>query len=240
MSSLFFELTLAETKDCILAKDLMGTPTDAGVSYSLSNIQLLASYLKSPSLTNYWNSNAISYHVIDYSRRYETVTSKSALVRLPSAHSSLDGIVTVLREQSAMQGGMLYAGKNTNFVGGLDTSNLYINSHLFYDVDTDSNEQRYLHLASVFPKIKESENFSYHAYNLGGQFVLGVKVSAAPPEFSTHLISGTNTRNLTSDLVLKLTMYDIPPTPIVATTFLMASVLIHSDGSARGDLRIKY
>jgi hypothetical protein len=70
--------------------------------------------------------------------------------------------------------------------------------------------------------------------------MLGIKVSAAPSEFASHLLSGTNTRNLTSDIVLKLDLVAAPTSPLVATTFLMSSCLIHSDGSARGDLRIKF
>jgi hypothetical protein len=239
MSKLHFELTLNDAKNCLITKGVP-SPEAQGISYNMSDIQCLTTYLRSKSLSAYFDSNPLAFHVTDYSRRYETIISKSALVRLPSAHTSLNGLVTVLRSQDQLLGGIDIASKNTNFLSLYHTSNLYLNSSLYFDVDTDSNEQRYRQLADVFPSITHSENFTHALYNTGGSHMLGIKVSAAPSEFAGHLLSGTNVRNLTSDIVLKIDLIDVPASPLVATTFLMSSCLIHSDGSARGDLRIKY
>jgi hypothetical protein len=139
-----------------------------------------------------------------------------------------------------VNGGAGVSGKLTDYLNPYEETNLYVNSSLLYDVSVDSNEQRYRHLADVLPGIKESRHYTSAVYNGGGGHILGIKVNAAPTEFAGQLMSGTATRNLNSDMVIKMTMKEVPSTPLIATTFLMASCLIHSDGTARGDLKIKF
>jgi hypothetical protein len=233
LSTIFFELTLQDSAKCLWNPDT--NPT-----YNISDIQCLCTYLKSASLSSYFNSQPLAFHVTDYSQRYSTITTQSALVRLQSAHTSLNSIMTVVRAQTQMNAPTDTRYKMGEFLNPYQSSNLYVNSSLWYDVDIDSNEQRFRNLVDVVPAIKNSQYVTAAAYNDGPMHILGIKVSAAPSEFSQQLLSGTSTKNLTSDLVLKLNLVSQPTDPLIATSYLLSSCLIYTDGAARGDLKIRF
>ena len=97
MNNLSIELQLDTASNC-----LRGTSNT--LSYSLSDIELLTQYIRSPSLSSFYNSNPLSMHVTNLSMRYQTINEQKALVRMSSSHSSLDSIVTILREQVRLNG----------------------------------------------------------------------------------------------------------------------------------------
>jgi hypothetical protein len=148
--------------------------------------------------------------------------------------------MTVVRAQTQMNAPTDTRYKMGEFLNPYQSSNLYVNSSLWYDVDIDSNEQRFRNLVDVVPAIKNSQYVTAAAYNDGPMHILGIKVSAAPSEFSQQLLSGTSTKNLTSDLVLKLNLVSQPTDPLIATSYLLSSCLIYTDGAARGDLKIRF
>jgi hypothetical protein len=151
-------------------------------------------------------------------------------------------MITVLRAENTINGGTGVGGKLTKFLNPYESTNVLINSSLLFDVNVDSAEQRYRHTADVLPSIQTSKFYTPSVFNdpLGGGTILAIKLSAAPTEFSDQLLSGTATRNLNTDIAIQMTLNEVPTSPLVATTFMLSSVLIHSDGTSRGDLRIKF
>jgi hypothetical protein len=237
MSNLIVEITLAPPEKCLVTES-----ASSDASYTLSNLELLCSYLRSPSISQYLNSNRLSFHVTDFTTRRSTIQNLDNLVRLPSAHTSLDSIVTVFRDETLLTGGLTQQLKQTRFTNpGLKSSQLLVNGSLFYDQDTNSDEQRYLHMRDVMPQLSNSINYQAATYNEGGgSFILGTKLSASPTAFRDVLVSGTSTKNLNSDIILRLGLRNTPANPIVCTTFMQSSCLVYSDGTANSDLRIRY
>jgi hypothetical protein len=117
---------------------------------------------------------------------------------------------------------------------------MFINGQLFYEEDISSPFERWVHMKSVYPDIKNSEFFDSEKYGTNGHVICN-RLASAPHRF-THLLSGTKTSSLNSDVVLKLDLVATPPETLVTTSFLTASALVYLDPvtGGRGDLKIRY
>jgi hypothetical protein len=89
----------------------------------------------------------------------------------------------------------------------------------------------------VFEGVKSSENFANYDST---HFVLGNKLSAAPSDFDKYLTSGKKSSSMNSDISVKLNLFDVPSSPIVATTYMISTVLMQLDAGGRGDIRVTY
>jgi hypothetical protein len=163
--------------------------------------------------------------------------AQTELLRLSSSVTSLDSIVTLFRYQSLINGGMSSIEKHSTSVNIVSASNVYINSQLFREVDTDSTEEHFTNFKDVFPHVCSSENFEDFDTNY---FVLGNKLSAAPADFDKYLTSGKKSSAMNSDISVKLNLYTVPSSAIVATTFMISTVLMQLEAGGRGDIRVTY
>ena len=229
IGNLTFELHLDDPQNCLSSDNPQFT-------YSLSKIECLAQYIRSPSLSSYFQSNPLQFHVRDYTMRYSTINERNALVRMSSSHTSVDSIITLLRSADRLNGGRAIADKKGERINGLESTNLYVNSKQFYDIDVDSVAQRWQHFKSVYPHVKHSSEFTDFDST---SHVITTKLSASPVEFSDRLISGVKSSSLNTDIVQKLTFVDQPVSPIIATSFISSSVLIYLDSNTK-DLKIRY
>ena len=216
-----------------LPSDSPGQP-----NFNISNIEILCDYIRSASISQYYQSNPLSFHVVDYSHRYNILLSQQALCRFSSAHSSLNKILTIMRRQSNTVGTSILGKLHDTYSGeNMHSYNVHVNNQLFYEEAIDSLEQSYSHFKKSFPKLCTSEWFD-REYNTT-KHLLCVDLAAAPPSFRKELSSGKKTSALNSDIVMKVDFTGVPDSAIRADSFLMSDVLIYLDGP-KGDLKIKY
>lgn len=222
------------------AKCLFSTADVPTFSYNLSDVEILCTYIRSASLSSYFNSNPISYHVVDYSYRYSTILSQNALLRFQSSATSLDAIVTFLQDSAVKNGDIKTQFKFDLCVNPIANNDLFINNTLYYEEPVDSNEQRWEELTSIFPKIEDSEWFD-RSYQTT-KHLIGTRLMSTSEKFQKALLSGKKTSAFNTDITLRLNLTAPPATPLVASSFLISSVLIYLDQSSgnRGDLRIQY
>jgi hypothetical protein len=232
MNDIRIELTLNSAASCLTSD--VTSPT---LDYHMSDVELLTNYIRSQSLSNHFNTAGVQFHCTNYSHRYQTLLAQTELLRLSSSVTSLDAIVTLFRYQSTINAGLGAQGKFTSSANVISASNVYINSQLFREVDTDSTEEHYVNFEETFPHVASSENFGGFGTN---EFVLANKLSAAPVDFDRFLTSGKKSSAMNSDISLKLQLSAVPESAIVATTFMVSTVLIQLDQSGRGDLKITF
>jgi hypothetical protein len=235
MNDLHVEFTMQAAEKCLYSDS-----PESKLSYNLSNVEMLATYYRSASLSQYFNASPVSFHVHDFSHRYSTVLSQNSLVRFQSSHSSLDGIVTFLQLASVKNGGLSQLDKVDLCVNPIKDTDLYINNQLYYEEPVNSNEQRWLEATSMYECLKTSEWFDFR-YNTTRHFIFNRLISTAA-KHQGSLISGTRTSQLNTDITLRLNLTAPPEEPVIATSFLISSVLIYLDktSGARGDLKIQY
>jgi hypothetical protein len=197
--------------------------------------------IRSPSISSWFNVNGVQFHVKDYQLRYSNINDQKALVRFSSSHQNLDSIVTLIRQQSYLSDiNRPSKFDYTDSAENIEKTNIYINGTLFYDEDISSPFERWVHMKSVYPEIENSEFFDSDRFGTNGHVICN-RLASAPHRF-THLLSGTKTASLNSDVVLKLDLVVAPTETLVATSFLTASALVYLDPvtGGRGDLKIRY
>ena len=94
LSDIHIELFLNTGVKCLYSA------TDGSPTFNISDIELLLSYISSPSIQSHLNSNPISFHITDVTHRYNPVVSQETNVRLSSNHNSLNSITTLLRTEA--------------------------------------------------------------------------------------------------------------------------------------------
>ena len=211
---------------------------DKSPTFRLEQVELLCDYIRSPSISQYFASNPLSFHVTDYSHRYNALLTLQSLARFSSAHTSLNKILTIMRPQTRVSGFDIF-DKMGNWCPGTDTReyNVHVNNQLFYEQAVDSTEQAFLHFARAFPMLCKSAHFD-QGFNTNKHLIC-VDVTAAPAAFQKEISSGKRTANLNSDIVLKIEFTDTPAEAIRADSYLMSDALIYLDGM-KGDLKIRY
>jgi hypothetical protein len=231
MSDLHLELWLETPARCLYSA---GDPTP---DFNISEIELLTTYVRSPSVEQYFRSNPLSFHITDYSHRYNNVLNQQNLIRLSSSHSSLNKVLTVLKAQASTSA-VDEPGKMTSFHSGelIKSHNVFLNNTLLYEEDVDSRPESWQHFRTAFPAVHSSEFFDAR-YNTDRN-VIAVDVQACP-RFHTAITSGVSTSSMNSDTVIRLNLTSAPNWPLRSDSYLMSDALVYLD-SARGDLKIKY
>lgn len=214
---------------------LYSPATDTAATYTLSNIEILSSYIESPSLANYFQSNPMSLTVYDYSARYQTIADTLSQVRLSSSSTSLNGIFALMRAQNVESSIGTQNKLTTTNALTLQSYQLLVNQMQFFDEPIASFSQFFNELCHLFPKAEKASWFT--ALYSSTRFVCGIRVSAAPTRFAESLTSGIKTSALNNEIVLQLTFASAPATQRV-DTFLESDVVIFRDASTR-DLQIR-
>ena len=231
ISDLHVEFWLDTPSRCLYA----GTEE---AKYTIKNVELLCDYIRSPSLSQWYASNPLSFHVVDYSHRLNMINTSQSLCRFSSSHTSLNKIITILRRQ-ARTIGLQNTDKLTQFVDGskIVSYNVYVNNHLFYEQAVNSVQESFMHFKKSFPAVAHSEWFDI-GFN-ESKNIICVDLTAAPPAFQHAISSGQKTSNLNSDLVLKIEFVSSPEDAIRADSFLFSDALIYLENN-KGDLKIKF
>ena len=218
------------------AATLLYSPAvDTAANYTISNIEILSSFIESPSLASYYQQHPMGYTVKDYSARYATIAESLAQVKLSSSSTSLNGFLTVIRAQNAEASiGTQNKMTVTNALT-LQSANLLVNQQWFWDQAVSSFPQLFNELTHMYPKAEQSKWLN--ALFTTTRYFTAVRVSAAPTRFADSLTSGLKTSSLNNDLVLQLQFASAPAIQRV-DTFLQSDVVIYRDSSTR-DIQIK-
>ena len=91
--------------------------TEVNPWYKMTDIHFLATYLGSPSLSNYWSSAPISFHVENISHRFQNMRDNTNILRIPSAFTSLRSMLILLRKQTRVDATVDTAKRAQNFIG---------------------------------------------------------------------------------------------------------------------------
>ena len=232
-SDLHIEFTLERPDRCLRTND-----STAHVDYELANIELRCTYLKSSSLSQYYNQNGLSFHVLDYSHRLNMINTSVGQCRFSSSHQSLNKIITLLRLQSRTIG-FTVPEKFTNCLNGvsIDSFNLYLNSASFFDQPVGSVNESFMLFLKAYPELANSLYFDRdYAYRRN---VIVVDLTSAPTSFSSMIQSGTKTAAMNSDCLLRIDLRDQPTDTVRADSYMVSDCLVYLE-NGKGDLRVRY
>ena len=234
MNDLTLELWTNKAEDCLTS------PTDVtgAFDFRLERVEVDCRYLKSPSLSAYFNANPIKFSVVDYSHRYESILTKQALVRFSSSHSSLDKFLVIFRDSATATGGTKVKDKfNTFTLSDLLEANVYINSHLYKEEDIDSIQECWAEARKAFPDLACSDWFDLDYKT--SKFFFALNLTSAPHDFYKKIQSGVKSSSLNSDIALKLNLAAIPTAPIRVDMYLISTATVYLSQPG-GDLKIQY
>ena len=229
LSDIHIECFLNTGVKCLFGTD--GSPT-----FNISDIELLLSYISSPSIQSHLNSNPISFHITDVTHRYNPVVSQETNVRLSSNHNSLNSITTLLRTEANLASAD-YQGKYTRFYDGSNHSeyNTLVNGRLLYEepIDTATPEQFQI-VSHAHNEVLRATYFN----DFEGEHHLISDSLKAARHFST-LISGERTVGHNSDIIQRVRLNAIPNSPVRCDSFLYSDIRVYATGPA-GDLKVEY
>jgi len=214
---------------------LYSPATDNAATYTLSNIEILSSYIESPSLADYFRQTPMALTVSDWSARYQVISDTLSQVRLSSSSTSLNGFLAILRAQNIESSiGQIDKQTVTNALT-LSSVNLLVNQQNFFDEPIASFQQLMNELQHFLPKSEQATWFT-SAYATT-RYMTGIRVSAAPSRFADSLTSGIKTASLNNEIVLQLTFASAPAAQR-CDTWLQSDVVLYRDPSTK-DLQIK-
>ena len=219
------------------AQVLYSPANDGASTFSLSDIEILSDYIRSRSISSYFQSNGVRFHVTDISHRFGNVISQQNLIRLSSAHSSLNKTLTVLRP-TTQPGDIDVQNRLSSYYSGANFAslNVFINGSLYFEEDVISVEELWHQLHKAFGEVHTSDWFNT-LFNTTRN-VVAVNLQAAP-EFEKTLSSGVKTAALNSDVVLRVNFTGVPASALRSDTFLFSDALVSLEQRG-GDLKISY
>ena len=232
MSALNIDITLESANKCLV------NVNGEVINYSISNVQMRCDYIRSPSISQYFNSNPIGFHVTDYSSRLAVVNSQIAMIRFSTSHSSLTSILSVMRNQSGVSD-QKSGGKFTTFYQGSDIENFncFMNSRMLFDQAVSGPVESFSLLKKAFPQVESSQWYDNNFMNW--KHLIAIPLSAAPVSFSKTVKSGVDTTNMNTDALLQINFKAQPAVPYRVDSFLISDVTITLE-NGRGDLKLRY
>ena len=211
--------------------------TDGAATYKLRNIELLTTYVTSPSLSQHFNSSSVNFNVTDVTHRYNPVLSQQTLLRLSSNHNSLNSLITIMRTQANVDS-IDVADKYESWYSGtnIEKYNTFVNNVLLYEEDVDSGLERWRLIQETIPEMHTSEHFDVDY--LDSKSFLAVNLQSCR-HFADRITSGVKTSAHNSDIVKRVNLTAIPVAPVRADSYLYSDAVI-SLGPRGGDLKISY
>ena len=209
---------------------------DPNCGFVMSNIELHANYLSSKSISSFFATRPVQFHITDVSHRFNNCVGQTSLLKFSSAHTSLTKIITLLRDNTTLS--VAHPDRVSLGVSAqiIDKFQLFVNSARVYDVDVDSTEQMWRHFVDAFQPILQSVWFDQDYEK--NRFLLVNNLTSAPADFSESIISGIKTSAHNSDTALQI-QFRAPPINIVADSFLLCDALI-SLPMGKSDLMLQY
>ena len=230
---LHFEIWLEKPERALYSID-----DDTSATFSLSNIELLANYITSPSISQYFAQNGLKFSTVDISHRYNPMLSQESLIRCSSSHQSVSSIVNMIRKVSQIDS-IGTPGKFEVFDSGENRAdfNVLVNNTLFFEENVNSVEQTWKFLTSIFPKAEFSTFFNENYLTTGN--ILPLWLNAAPSEFSQLITSGIKTSAINSDITFRVKR-KLPVTePLRADSFIRADAVVYLP-SRGSDLKVNF
>jgi len=217
---------------------LFSSTGDQEATFSISNVELLTEYITSPSISQFFNSNPLRFNVVDLSHRYNPILNQEFLLRLSSSHASLNGILTVIREQARVTD-IAATEKFETFDAGVNRENynILINSLQWFEQNEASIGESWKHLTDLFP-CAEYANFFDSSFE-GEHNVLATNLMAAPSEFQRVLTSGVQTGAMNSDITYRIRRSTAPAAALRADSYLYSDAVVYLEGIGR-DLKIRF
>jgi hypothetical protein len=196
------ELYLADGK-----KVLSSATNNASAAYSVSDVQILCEYLSSPSLVQFYDSNPLSFHIPNYSHRYQTTADARSVLRMPSSVTSLSKIIIVFRNQSVVDSttSLNVADRAQSMVPYSDIIDfqLFCNQQPFFsEAITYTGVELWNETQKAIPGIENSSYFTNAnlSQQVGGSGPLAISLVSAPQKFVDAIISGIKTSSHSSDI----------------------------------------
>lgn len=234
-SDLIFECYMAKPDDILALETANGSDK---ADYFLTQVYIDCRYLRSASLSQYYNQNGLKFSVVDITNRYESIQTQEALIRFSSSHSSLDKVLILFRDSTVATGGIQQKNKlNTFTLADNVKFNLYVNQVLFNEEDVKSVEESWLNAIEAFPLLKRSSWFDTN-YN-GTKYFVAFDLTSSPYEFAREIESGIKTSAHNNDVALRITLKGVPANHVRADVFLFSSAVVFLDPRGSGDLKLK-
>ena len=224
-----------EIWNCTGPETLHSPLGDQGCTFTMSDMEMHANFMSSKSISSYFATRPVQFHINEVSHRFNNCTGQTSLLKFSSAHSSLNRIITLLRDTGAASVEHGERASRGISAQALDKFQLFINSVRYYDVDVDSTEQMFGHFKNAFPKICYSEWFDDYS---GTKFLLVNNLMSAPSDFAESVLSGVRTSSINSDTALQI-QFKMAPNNIVADSFLLCDGLITLP-AGRSELTLSY
>ena len=239
------ELFLQEPK-----KILYSASADVTANYTMSDIQLHSEYISSPSLGSFFDVNGVSFHVDNFSHRFQEINSVKNVLRIPSAFTSLSKIMLVTRDQSKVDSTstLSTADRQQSTIAHTDLQEfqLYSQNMPFFSENILADNvttEVFRETVKAFPAIEHSsfQNDVAISQTQLGSVPIGISLSAAPQKFHEALVSGLASKNHVSDLYAHITWKSAGVTysNYAATVFLVNDSRVYLDSNT-GALAIDY
>jgi hypothetical protein len=220
---------------------------DAASNYTLSNMQILCNYIRSPSLDSYFAQNPFTCHVNNWSHRFQNLANTQSILRIPSSFTSLRKILLCIRDSNQVNGALTVQGRQQSFCSYNHISSIQLfsnNQPLWSEPIRGENVEIELFNEGMkaLPGMAES---TYHrdprvdkAQN--GGCPIAISLDSAPQAFRDALISGIRSSQHVSDLYAEIQYTaGITTTTYQADVFLCSDTRIFTSG-ATGALEIEF
>jgi hypothetical protein len=216
----------------------------------MSDIQLHSEYISSPSLSGFFDANGVSFHVDNFSHRFQEINSVKNVLRIPSAFTSLSKILLVTRDQSKVdstnQLDISNRQQSTIAHTDLQEFQLYSQNMPFFSENILADNvttEVFRETLKAFPSVEHSsfQNDVAASQTQLGSVPIGISLAAAPQKFHEALVSGLASKNHVSDLYAHITWKSsgVIYSNYACTVFLVNDSRIFLD-STTGALSIEY
>ena len=217
---------------------LSSATNNASSAYSVSDVQILCEYLSSPSLISFYDQHPLSFHVPNYSHRYQTTADARSVLRLPSSFTSLSKIIIAFRNQSVVDSmtSLNIADRQQSMIPYNDILDvqLFCNNIPFFSEALTYMNELWSETLKALPQIANSSYFTNvnASQQFAGSGPICISLGSAPQKFQDSIISGIKTSSHVSDIYMVLTWRPTSPyTNYAATVFLVNDSKIFVDGN---------
>ena len=139
-----------------------------------------STYLTSKSIQSYFSSNPLAISCIDYSYRYNQVSSQTSMLKISSSYTSLNSILGYLRQGGVY--GLPYNKRTNSFASTMVASiQFFVNNVQMYDTPLVGTSQHFQQFLEAFPSIETSDY--YTDFGSQSQYLICVNLRGAPREF---------------------------------------------------------
>jgi hypothetical protein len=193
-------------------KILSSATNNPAASCAIQDVQVICEYLSSPSLISYFDTHSLSFHVDNFSHRYQTTADAKTVLRLPSAFTSLSKIIIAFRNQSVVDStsALSTVDRQQSMVpySDIESFNLYCNNMPFFSESiTYVTTELWNETIKALPQIQNSSYYTNvnASQQVGGSGPIAISLGSAPSKFQEQIVSGIKTSSHVSDIYAVIT-----------------------------------